>query len=342
MILYSYNGMTAPALPQWKEALYPHAYMAQNAVVQNAYALYVSDKPFIYDAEKSVTVPTDGATVMRATCYNNKWSEFTNEESKELLVARWCNISISSSDGSVFLEASKPVAYGEPIVVTHEVAIDVMHMDVPEMLHAVQSDQYSRNIKFTLFANGSELTIPPDTKITISCSKKDGTNCNYDTMPDGSAAADISGNTVTVKLAPQVLTVVGKVMLNIAMDSGGTKLHTFSLMIMVQANPGLQVVSSNYFKISGTVADSGWTPNKYLGTDADGKVVEKDAPTGSGESNPVKSIAITEGVDGSVTMVNTLDDGTTETIVISPDESGNPNKLTYNGKEIPISWVVSE
>jgi hypothetical protein len=55
----------------------------------------------------------------------------------------------------------------------------------------------------------------------------------------------------------------------------------------------------------------------------------------------VNSIAVTEATDGTVTMVNTLEEGT-ETIVLTPDASGNPYRLTYNGKEIPISWVVSE
>lgn len=55
----------------------------------------------------------------------------------------------------------------------------------------------------------------------------------------------------------------------------------------------------------------------------------------------VNSISVTEATDGTVTMVNTLEEGT-ETIVLTPDANGNPNKLTYNGKEIPISWAVSE
>ena len=50
-------------------------------------------------------------------------------------------------------------------------------------------------------------------------------------------------------------------------------------------------------------------------------------------------VKVTEAADGTVTMVNTLSSGD-ETIVIGADESGNPNKLTYNGKEIPVDWVV--
>lgn len=59
------------------------------------------------------------------------------------------------------------------------------------------------------------------------------------------------------------------------------------------------------------------------------------------EGGTVSAIAITESADGTVTMVNTLSSGETETIVIGADANGNPNKLTVNGKEIPIDWVVS-
>lgn len=61
--------------------------------------------------------------------------------------------------------------------------------------------------------------------------------------------------------------------------------------------------------------------------------------TGGGESSAIKSIAVTESADGTVTMTNTLDNGEPETLVISPDANGNPIKLTYNGTEIPITWT---
>ena len=72
------------------------------------------------------------------------------------------------------------------------------------------------------------------------------------------------------------------------------------------------------------------------------KAYIQNAATSAGESTAgtLTAISITESADGTVTMVNTLDIGT-ETIVISADAEGNPNKLTYNGNEIPCEWVVS-
>lgn len=53
----------------------------------------------------------------------------------------------------------------------------------------------------------------------------------------------------------------------------------------------------------------------------------------------VTAVTVTESTDGTVTMTNTFEDGSTETVVVSPDESGNPAKLTINGTEIPITWT---
>ena len=53
----------------------------------------------------------------------------------------------------------------------------------------------------------------------------------------------------------------------------------------------------------------------------------------------VTDISINEATDGSVTMVNTLSDGSTETIGISADADGNPSGLTYNGVAIPLTYT---
>ena len=83
----------------------------------------------------------------------------------------------------------------------------------------------------------------------------------------------------------------------------------------------------------------------YVGTGDDGALYVDFGFTpavsqGQQESGPaIVSIAVTEAEDGTVTMVNTLEGGGTETLVLTPDESGNPAMLTYNGTEIPISWT---
>lgn len=69
--------------------------------------------------------------------------------------------------------------------------------------------------------------------------------------------------------------------------------------------------------------------------------VLEQIPEGGGDAGSgVTAISVTEAADGTVTMVNTLTTGGTETIVISPDANGKPGSITYNGVAIPIEWVV--
>lgn len=62
-----------------------------------------------------------------------------------------------------------------------------------------------------------------------------------------------------------------------------------------------------------------------------------------GTNLDITSIAITESAD-SVTITNTLWDGSTEKIVVTKSASGNPAGISYNdGTTIPIDWTeVSE
>lgn len=70
---------------------------------------------------------------------------------------------------------------------------------------------------------------------------------------------------------------------------------------------------------------SGWTPNKFLGVDAQGNVVVKDAPEGSGSAgddgfSPIATVTQTsEGADISITDKN----GTT-TATITNGKDGEP------------------
>lgn len=63
--------------------------------------------------------------------------------------------------------------------------------------------------------------------------------------------------------------------------------------------------------------------------------LDLDAESTNITSNALTAVSMTEAPDGTITIVNTLDNGT-ETIILSTDENGNPNKLTYNGNEIPF------
>lgn len=51
----------------------------------------------------------------------------------------------------------------------------------------------------------------------------------------------------------------------------------------------------------------------------------------------ITAITVTESANGSVTITESLEDGTTNTIAITADANGNPSSVGG----IPIEWVVS-
>lgn len=161
---------------------------------------------------------------------------------------------------------------------TYRINMDLVKNGQTPRVDAVQEDKYSRNIELTLFENGQAWTIPEGATALVRYQKSDGTGGNYDLLPDGSVAYTISGNVVTVALAPQVCSVPGMVWLAVGLFSGEHEINTFSVFINVQPVPGMETDSEDYSKVKGMLHASGWAPNMYLGTDENGNVVEKSGP----------------------------------------------------------------
>lgn len=176
--------------------------------------------------------------------------------------------------------------------------IDLAVRSPASVANAVQDDKVSRQIQFSLNENGSPWTIPADSSLVLSYIKPDGKGGMYDTLPDGSPAFTIDGNQVTVILAPQVCTVPGLVKMTVGFLQGQTSLYSFVIDLVVQANPGSVAASEDFYKLSGVIAATGWEPNKYLGTDANGNVVAKagngGGSGGSGENGATFIPAISD------------------------------------------------
>lgn len=62
-----------------------------------------------------------------------------------------------------------------------------------------------------MYSGGVSWEIPADAVISMRYCKPDGTKGYYDTMPDGTIAGAANGSTVSMMLAPQMLTVPGSV-----------------------------------------------------------------------------------------------------------------------------------
>lgn len=196
------------------------------------------------------------------------------------------------------------------MIITHKITVDLLSKTPQSPVELMQDDRYSRNLQLAVLADGQQWQIPANADVIVHYSKGDGTGGSYDTLPDGSAACSISGNILTVALAPQVCTLVGKVRLAVELKDGDTVLNTFPIILEVRPNPGVEAVSEDYSKVLGMVADSGWEPGMYLGTDENGDVVAMEAYTEKQfaaslkdylEENPISSayeIAVAGGFEG--------------------------------------------
>lgn len=135
------------------------------------------------------------------------------------------------------------------MIVTHSITIDFTNPGKEiHKLDMVQGDTCTRAIAISLTANGSAFTVPPGTAAVVRYRKMDGTGGVYSTLPDGTSAWSIDGNTVTVLMAPQVLTCHGTVWLSVALTCGSLVLGTFTFTLFVHENPAAVVPESeNYF-----------------------------------------------------------------------------------------------
>lgn len=136
--------------------------------------------------------------------------------------------------------------------VTHKFNLDLASQGSSHYINVMQNDQYSRSIEMTMFANGIPWQPPEGSHALIRYSKSDGTTGEYNILPDGTPAWAISGNTVTVTLAPQVSTAKDAVALAVTLLNGAAVITTFTVMIYVRSHPNWNGNSEDYFGIAAT------------------------------------------------------------------------------------------
>lgn len=183
------------------------------------------------------------------------------------------------------------------MTITQKISMDFMRTDVPPIVAAVQGDTYTREVQISLYAAGVPWELPEGHDVAIRYRKPDGTCGNYDTMPDGSMAWKTEGNTVSIMLCPQMLTVPGNVPAQVSVILGERTVSTFTFVVNVEADPsrGAQT-SENYFNWRGAFLPQPSEPvqvGDYLQVaevDEQGRItalVAVDAPSGGGSGLPM-------------------------------------------------------
>lgn len=130
------------------------------------------------------------------------------------------------------------------MLVTNKLKMDLSAPDPSLSVSAVQGDAYSRSLRIAFYTGIVPWTIPEGVTAAVRYAKPDRTKGYYDTLPDGSSAWSVQENILTVQLAPQMLTVPGKVSTQIELILGTHLLSTFCLTVHVEPNPAAGVLKS--------------------------------------------------------------------------------------------------
>lgn len=184
------------------------------------------------------------------------------------------------------------------MIVTHKINMNLDRAGVMPRVDVVQGDANTREIQFSLFSGGQAWEVPADAQVLVRYKKANGAGGTYDTMSDGAAAAVVSGNTVTVTLAPQALSADGSVSLAVTLAKGDAELSTFAVQLNVMKNPTAATDDDgNYVSVAGMIpVASGASVGQYVAvaaTDPSGTVTKLKAatPIAGGQPIPVSSSA---------------------------------------------------
>lgn len=130
------------------------------------------------------------------------------------------------------------------MIITHKLEMDMMQREMVQRIDVVQGDCNTRQLELTLRSDGEDWPVPEGAAVWLRYCKSDGTKGIYDTLPDGTAAWKAEGNLLTVSLAPQVLTAVGDVVVQVVLVDESSEPATFAVKIHVERNPAAGVIAS--------------------------------------------------------------------------------------------------
>ena len=120
--------------------------------------------------------------------------------------------------------------------VDHYVTIHLTATQV-EVIPAMQGDG-ARMLVASLMANGEPWVVPEGANVGIAYILPDKSDGYYNQLTDGSPAATVAGNLVSVVLAPVLTQQAGTAKLSLVLRQGEQQIATFPLQLKVQAAVG--------------------------------------------------------------------------------------------------------
>lgn len=159
------------------------------------------------------------------------------------------------------------------MIVVSKIEIDLTKRPSnPIQIDVTQGDTNTRKVAIALYEHGKPWIPPAGVAASVRYRKPDDTSGLYNTLPDGSAAYEIIDNEVIVILAPQMLTVPGRIISDVWLTDGENNLATFSFTVRVEKNPlsGGTLESEDYFNAPLLPAVTSADAGKFLRVSQDG------------------------------------------------------------------------
>lgn len=116
--------------------------------------------------------------------------------------------------------------------VVKKLTLDMVRKGVPQAVELVQGDS-AVALSCEMLCDGSPWVIPPNASVLLRY-RNGRAGGEYDTLPDGQKAYAISGNTLTVYLAPAVCSMAGRTDFQIVLYAGTTQKSTLRIALAVE------------------------------------------------------------------------------------------------------------
>ena len=140
--------------------------------------------------------------------------------------------------------------------IIQKVDLNLSFWGIPPKISMVQGDSNTRIIQAQLWDGANPYTIPTGAAVMMRFCKPDGTGGLYD-KTEGGQSVTVSGSTVTVPVATQMLTVDGVVMAEVDIYAAGEdsasaqNLASFAFLVEVAPSvyPDAEIISSDYYSV---------------------------------------------------------------------------------------------
>ena len=134
------------------------------------------------------------------------------------------------------------------MLLTKEVTMNLNFREKPIVLDVQQGDS-GRALMIHFAAGETAWEIPADADIILQYCCADGTGGIFDSLPDGTSAYSVDGETLTVCLIPQLCAVAGCTKLQVTILSSGMQISTFPVELRVAPQVSPEAASGAYINL---------------------------------------------------------------------------------------------